>query len=409
MNWDWDKLQEKRQRQNWRNKPQSNRDDEPDSDDSENSGGGSDGGGGFNNPLRDLKLRMPPNGGLKFAVLAVVGVWLLSGIYIVNPDEEGVVLRFGKYTETVQSGPHYHLPYPIEEVHKPKVTQVQRIEVGFRSLGSNGTFQQGQARVMPEEASMLTGDENVVHIQFSVQYQIKNSVDFLFNVTNQAAVVKNAAEAVMREVIGNSLIDSALADGKLKIQNDAATLLQDLLDRYKIGVRVLNVQMQSVLPPKEVGDAFKDVASAREEKIRLINEAEADRNELLPKARGMAAEIINQANAYKESRILNAEGETKRFLAIVEEYNRAKDITRQRMYMETMEEILSRSGLEKLVLSPGLSRDALPLLPLDRLLPAGGPSRATEPDKPGQPGAADSGRPVTGPTIPSLPSIPGGN
>jgi len=248
------------------------------------------------------------------------------------------------------------------------VAQVQRVEVGFRSLGANGAFQQGQARSLPEEAAMLTGDENVVNIQFSVQYQIKQSVEYLFNVTNQAAVVKNAAEAIMREVIGNSLIDSALADGKLKIQNDATALLQDLLDRYKVGVRVLNVQMQSVLPPKEVSDAFKDVASAREDKIRLINEAEADRNEMLPKARGLAAEIVNQANAYKESRILGAEGESKRFLAVLEQYKRAKDVTRQRMYLEAMEEVLSRTGMEKLILPGGLAGETLPLLPLDRML-----------------------------------------
>lgn len=398
MNWDWDKLQEKRQRQNWRGKPENNRDDED--PDSNGSGGGSGDGsgngrnGGFNNPFRNVnvKWRLPQGGsGLKYVVLAVVGVWLLSGIYIVNPDEEGVVLRFGSYAETVQPGPHYHLPYPIEEVYTPKVTQVQRVEVGFRSLGANGSFQQGQARSMPEEASMLTGDENVVNIQFSVQYQIKNSVEYLFNVTNQSAVVKNAAEAIMREVIGNSLIDSALADGKIKIQNDATALLQDLLDRYKVGVRVLNVQMQSVLPPKEVGDAFKDVASAREDKIRLINEAEADRNEMLPKARGLAAEIVNQASAYKESRILAAEGDTKRFLAVLEEYNRAKDVTRQRMYLEAMEEILSRSGMEKLILSGGTS-GALPLLSLDRMMPAGAKGNPVS----GVPGAQTSGKTASG-------------
>lgn len=389
MNWDWDKLQEKRQRQNWRNAPGNNHDD--DDHDSGDGGGGSSGGGNFSNPLRNVKWRLPQSGGVKYVVLAVVVVWLLSGIYIVNPDEEGVVLRFGKYVDTVQPGPHYHLPYPIEEVYTPKVTQVQRIEVGFRSLGTNASFQQGQNRVLPEEASMLTGDENVVHIQFSVQYQIKNSVEYLFNVTNQAAVVKNAAEAVMREVIGNSLIDSALADGKLKIQTEAAILLQELLDRYKVGVRVLNVQMQSVLPPKEVGDAFKDVASAREDKIRLINEAEADRNETLPKARGLAAEIINQANAYKESRILNAEGESRRFLAILEEYKRAKDVTRQRMYLEAMEEMLSRPGMEKLVLPAGGARDALPLLPLDRMLPGNAARAGAAASTPAESGKTGTG------------------
>lgn len=167
---------------------------------------------------------------------------------------------------------------------------------------------------------MLTGDENIVNVQFSVQYQIKNPVEYLFNVTDQAAVVKNAAEAAMREVIGNSLIDSALTDGKLQIQTEATQLLQEILDRYKVGVRVIAVQLQDVHPPKEVSDAFKDVASAREDKSRIINEAEAYRNELIPKARGLAAEVENQAQAYKETRIRNAEGEANRFLALLKEY-----------------------------------------------------------------------------------------
>ena len=278
MNWDWDKLQEKRQRQNWGNNTDNNgnngnnKDQEPSYD-----GGGK---GPDYDKLSDAFKRLPhlstPSGGkVKWILLALVGVWLLSGIYIVNPDEEGVVLRFGKYVRTVGAGPHYALPFPIETVYKPKVTQVQRVEVGFRSVAQGRTFQQGANRSLPEEASMLTGDENIVNVQFSVQYQIKNPVEYLFNVTNQAAVVKNAAEAAMREVIGNSLIDSALTDGKLQIQTEATQLLQEILDRYKVGVRVIAVQLQDVHPPKEVSDAFKDVASAREDKSRIINEAEA--------------------------------------------------------------------------------------------------------------------------------------
>ncbi len=372
MNWDWDKLQEKRQRQNWRREPEQQHD--QDDRGSDGGGGGGSGGGNFPNPFKNVNLRLPQGtGGIKYVALAAVLIWLLSGIYIVDPDEEGVVLRFGKHVDTVQPGPHYHLPYPIETVDTPKVTQVQRVEVGFQSVGNSATYRQGQARVLPEEASMLTGDENIVNIQFSVQFQIKNSVDYLFKVTDQRAVVKNAAEAVMREVIGNSLIDSALADGKLRIQTETAALLQDLLDRYQVGVRILGVQLQDVHPPKEVSDAFKDVASAREDKSRLINEAEADRNEMLPKARGLSAEIINQATAYKETRVLNAQGETQRFLAVLAEYNRAKDVTRKRLYMEAMEEILSRPGLQKLILSVD-GAGALPLLPLDRMMPAPAPS-----------------------------------
>ena len=197
-------------------------------------------------------------------------------------------------------------------------------------------------------------------------------MEYLFNVTDQAAVVKNAAEAAMREVIGNSLIDSALTDGKLQIQTEATQLLQEILDRYKVGVRVIAVQLQDVHPPKEVSDAFKDVASAREDKSRIINEAEAYRNELIPKARGLAAEVENQAQAYKETRIRNAEGEANRFLALLKEYEQAKDVTKQRMYLETMEEILSRPGMEKLVLPKDAADRVLPLLPLMQSAPSAG-------------------------------------
>ena len=362
MNWDWDKLQEKRQRQNWSGDGNQNRnDDEPPL-----SGGGK---GPDFEKLSDAMKRLPrlssPGGKGKWLLAGLVGVWLLSGIYIVNPDEEGVVLRFGKYTRTVGPGPHYALPFPIETVYKPKVSQVQRVEVGFRTVEAR-TFQQGASRALPEEASMLTGDENIVNVQFSVQYQIKNPVEYLFNVTDQAAVVKNAAEAAMREVIGNSQIDSALTDGKLKIQTEATNLLQEILDRYKIGVRVIAVQLQDVHPPKEVSDAFKDVASAREDKSRIINEAEAYGNEIIPKARGLAAEVENQAQAYKETRIRNAEGEANRFLALLKEYEQAKDVTKKRMYLEAMEEILSRPGMEKLVLPKDAAGRVLPLLPLSQ-------------------------------------------
>ena len=373
MNWDWDKLQEKRQRQNWGQhsgnqrqndeprRPQRDPGDEPPS-------GGKQNGPDFRKVSESLKkipqLTGPLGGKGKWVILVLVGAWLLSGIYIVQPDEQGVVLRFGKYVRTVDPGPHYALPFPIESVYRPKVTQVQRVEVGFRSVGQGRTFQQGANRAMPEESSMLTGDENIVNVQFSVQYQIKNPVEYLFNVENQANVVKNAAEAAMREVIGNSLIDSALTDGKLQIQTEATELLQEILDRYKVGVRVIAVQLQDVHPPKEVSDAFKDVASAREDKSRIINEAEAYHNEVIPKARGMAAEVENKALAYKETRIRNAEGEAQRFLALLKEYEQARDVTRKRMYLETMEEILSRPGMDKILLPEGAAGQVLPLLPL---------------------------------------------
>ncbi len=332
MNWDWDKLQEKRQRQQGAQRPPRHPE-EPDGDDVEAGRekprnqryllNGTRGGGP--NPLERLSRFKVPNGRLILLVaLAVVALWLLSGIYIVNPDEQGVVLRFGRYDRTVDPGPHYALPAPLETVYKPQVTQVLRSEVGFRSVGQSATFQQGQVRTIAEEASMLTGDENIVNVQFSVQYKISDPVQYLFNVSAPAALVRNAAEAAMREVIGNSEIDSAITDGKLKIQSEATQLLQHILDRYGAGIQVIAVQLQDVHPPKEVIDAFKDVASAREDKSRIINQAEAYRNELLPRARGQAAAMKNQAEAYSATRVRNAEGDAARFDALRVEYDKAR-------------------------------------------------------------------------------------
>ena len=380
MTWDWDKLQEKRQRQQGQRPSRPLFGDDNDTQDEQPrrarrspSGNGGDG-NGFDgrNALKKLSGMKMPGGMVIWLVLGLVGLWLLSGIYIVNPDEEGVVLRFGKYDRTEGPGPHYALPAPIETVYKPQVTQVLRCEVGFRSTGQATTFRQGELRSVPKEASMLTGDENIVNVQFSVQYKISDAVKYLFNISDPTNLVRNAAEAAMREVIGNSLIDSAITDGKLKIQSDATVLLQEVLDRYEAGIQVLAVQMQDVHPPQEVSDAFKDVASAREDKSRIINEAEAYRNELIPKARGLAAEVENQAQAYKETRIRNAEGEANRFLALLKEYEQAKDVTKQRMYLETMEEILSRPGMEKLVLPKDAADRVLPLLPLMQSAPSAG-------------------------------------
>lgn len=369
MNWDWDKLQEKRQKnQNGKKiKPIPEIPEDTDSEDNNqdnnryllHGGNSSD-----QNPFQKLSNFRLPNGRIIVLILIAAGlVWLLSGIYIVNPDEQGIVLRFGKYNRTVEPGPHYALPAPVETVYKPQVTQVLRSEVGFRSVGQSGTFQQGQLRTVAEEASMLTGDENIVNVQFSVQYKIKDPVQYLFNVTSPTVLVRSAAEAAMREVIGNSEIDSAITDGKLKIQNEATQLLQEILDRYGAGIQVIAVQLQDVHPPKEVIDAFKDVASAREDKSRIINQAEAYRNELLPKARGQAAALKNQAEAYSATRIKTAEGEAARFDALRQEYEKAPKVTKQRLYYETMEDILA--GSDGKVLLDGRTADrALPYLPL---------------------------------------------
>lgn len=381
MNWDWDKLQEKRQRQQVgrpapRPEPQDDRDEDDDAPPRARrilfgGGGGGDDNGQGGSPFGRLpEMRAPGSRAVWIVLLLLLGGWLLTGIYIVNPDEQGVVLRFGKYDRTEGPGPHYAWPMPIESVYKPQVTQILRSEVGFRSVGQATTFQQGQVRSIPEEASMLTGDENIVNVQFSVQYKISDAVNYLFNVSGPTALVRTAAEAAMREVIGNSQIDSAITDGKIKIQNDATQLLQQVLNRYGAGIQVIAVQLQDVHPPQEVIDAFKDVASAREDKSRIINEAEAYRNELLPRARGQAAAMLNDAEAYSATRVRNAEGEAARFDALRVEYEKAPDVTKNRLYYETMEAILSGSG-EKVLMDGSAAGRMLPHMQLPGLKPLG--------------------------------------
>ena len=347
MNWDWEKLQSQRRKQGGGYQP-------PEF-------------GDMNERLKRFKnLRLP--GGSKLIFLGLLILWGLSGFYIVQPDERGVEKRFGKFTRITSPGPHIHLPFPIESVHKPKVTEIKRVEVGFRSI-TRGSIQTDQYRLVPEESLMLTGDENIVDVQFIVQYQIKDPVQYLFNVAEQEGTVKSVAQAAMREVVGNSEIDSALTTGKFVIQTQTRDVMQEVLDRYQAGVRVVAVQLQDVHPPKEVVEAFKDVASAREDKSRLINEAEAYRNDILPRARGQAAIVVNQAQAYKESQVLDARGGAEKFLAVLQEYRKAKDVTRQRMYLETMERIFANSALEKVIISGQTAGNVVPYLPLDKAAP----------------------------------------
>lgn len=343
MNWDWDKLSEKKRRQA--------------------SGGSGGGGGGGPEPTRPdwdrvgEKLEKFKNFKFPFgkAIIALVIVaWLVSGFYIVNPGEVGVVLRFGEYHRTTSEGPHIHYPFPVESVMTPNVEQIRRVAVG-----ASGTVTSGQ-----DESSMLTGDENIVSVEFVVQYKIKDAKNYLFNVAGPDATVKSASETAMREVIGYNKIDAALTDGKFEIQIETRDLLQGILDSYEAGIQVVAVKLQDVTPPREVVDAFKDVASAREDRVRFINESEAYRNDIIPKARGRAAEMVNQAMAYKESEIRQATGEAERFLSVLSEYKKAEEVTRKRFYLETMEEIYSNPSLEKIILSKEGMERVLPLLPL---------------------------------------------
>jgi len=292
-------------------------------------------------------------------IIILILAWIASGFYIVGPQEVGVVKRFGKYVRTTQPGPHWHLPYPIEEVIKPKVTKVYRLEIGFRTIPDTNP---PRYRSIPQESLMLTGDENIIRVEFIVQYKIKNPLDYLFNVKNPQITIFKAAEASMREIIGKNDIDTALTTGKAQIQLACKELLQKIVDKYKLGVSILAVQLQDVHPPQEVIEAFKDVASAKEDKERLINEAEAYRNDVIPKAKGEAAKIINQALGYKQAVINKAIGETKRFELILAKYKEEKDITKKRMYLETMEEILRNA--DKIIITNKNSMKLLPIINL---------------------------------------------
>jgi len=276
--------------------------------------------------------------------------------YTVGPDEVGVVQRFGKYDRTVQSGLNYHMPFPIETVKTPKVTEVKRIEVGFRTVGKN------QYRTVERESLMLTGDENIVDAELIVQYKIKEPINYLFNFVGPELTMREAAEASLRTVVGRHNIDEALTSGKLMIQEETKELLQSILDKYETGAQVVAVQLQDVSPPKQVIDAFKDVASAKEDKNRMINEAEGYRNDIIPKARGEAQAMIREAEGFREARIARAEGDVAKFKAILKEYSKAKDVTRERLYLEAMEEILP--GIEKYIVPNGEDGNLLNLLNL---------------------------------------------
>lgn len=297
---------------------------------------------------------------LLFIILAIVIVaYLSSGIFVVAPDEQGVIRRFGKFVRIESPGLNYHLPYPIETVVTPAVTQVKRVEIGFRTLNYNQSIRYQE---IPDEALMLTGDENIVSADAIVQYKIKDPFSYLFNIILPEETVKNAAEATLRQVIGERKIDEALTVGKYEIQEETKKLLQDLLDSYKSGIFIVAVQLQDVNPPKEVQEAFKDVASAKEDKSKYINQAQGYENDLIPKARGEAVQITKEAEGYKIERIKKAEGETEKFNKILTEYKKGQYVTQARLYVETMEEIFP--NMYKIIVDLKENQSLINLLPL---------------------------------------------
>lgn len=339
------------------------------------SGGGGGGGGAgptppdFEDMIRKGQDRMrqalPGGMGSGKGILIVIGIalilWLATGIFRVQPDEQGVVMRFGQYVRTAGPGLHYHLPTPIETVELPKVTVVNRIDIGF--VGGNA----GAARDVPEESLMLTGDENIIDIDFTVLWRIADARNYLFNIRDPADTVKTAAESALREIIGRTDIQPALTEARQEIESSTRELLQQTIDEYGAGILITDVQLQQVDPPQPVVDAFNEVQRARQDRQRLRNEAEAYRNDIIPRARGEAERLSQEAQAYREQVVAQAEGDSQRFLAVLESYRLAPEVTANRFYLETMEEVLS--GVNKVIIDQdaGGGQGVVPYLPLNEL------------------------------------------
>ncbi|ABD88804.1 FtsH protease activity modulator HflK [Rhodopseudomonas palustris] len=335
---------------------------------------------------QDRLQQMLPGGhlssmGIALVLVAALAVWGLSGFFRVQSEELGVVLRFGKHVRTVQPGLNYHLPYPIETVLLPKALRVSTISIGMTLV--NDTARRGTAmRDVPEESLMLTGDENIVDVDFTVLWRISPDGvgNYLFNIQNPEGTVKAVAESAMREVVGRASIQPILTGARTTTEASVQDLMQKTLDGYGAGILVQQVQMQKVDPPAQVIDAFRDVQAARADLERLQNEAQTYANRVIPDARGRASQILQVAEGYKEQAVAEAKGQSARFLKVYDEYRKAPDVTRQRIYLETMERILG--GADKLVYDGGGagSQGIVPYLPLSELS-----SRRPPAATPGQP------------------------
>ena len=317
-----------------------------------------------------LKQVMPGGTGLPGSFVFLIAVVLAAIVafyaftFKVGADELGVVMRFGKPIRQEPPGLHFRLPYPIEEVRLPKVTRQNIIEVGMRSGVSSRGFAGGVSD-RPEESLMLTGDENIVDVDFVVFWRIKDAQAYLFNIQNPEVTVKEVAESAMREIVGQSDIQPILTEARQKTEQAVQKLMQDTLDIYKAGIRVDQVQLQKVDPPAQVIDAFRDVQAARADQERLRNEAFAYANRVVPEARGEAERILQGARGYREQTIAEATGQTARFLKVYDEYKKAPEVTRRRMYLETMERVFG--GTDKIILDSKNGQGVVPYLPLDQL------------------------------------------
>jgi membrane protease subunit HflK len=296
-------------------------------------------------------------GGIGLIVIIVVLIWFASGFYIVDASQRGVVLRFGKYVEATQAGPRWHLPFPIETVEIVSLSQVRTVEIGYRENVKNKMLQ---------ESLMLTDDENIIDIQFAVQYFLKDPADYLFNNRTPDENVRQAAETAIREVVGKSKMDFVLYEGREQVAASTTKLIQDILDRYKSGIVVSKVTMQNAQPPEQVQAAFDDAVKAGQDRERQKNEGQAYANDVVPKAKGAAARLMQEADGYKQRVVANAEGDASRFKQILVEYEKAPQVTRERMYIDMMQQVLSSSS--KVLVDQKSGNSSLLYLPLDKLI-----------------------------------------
>ena len=342
-------------------------------------GGGNDGGDGFS-------AGGLPGGGKLVGLLigALVLVWAASGFYIVNTGERGVVLRFGKYVETTEPGPRWHLPWPVEAREIVNVDQVRTVEIGYRSSVKSKVL---------KESLMLTDDENIIDLQFAVQYILKDPKEFLFVNRSPDDTVLQVAETAMREIVGKNKMDFVLYEGRADIAARAKVLMQQILDRYKTGISISQVTLQNIQPPEQVQDAFDDAVKAGQDRERLKNEAEAYFNDVVPRARGVASRLKEEAEGYKLSVIANAEGEASRFAQIFTEYQKAPQVTRQRLYLDTMQTVMNNTSK---ILVDQKGGNSLLYLPLDKLQQivsqpySGAPEVLAQPPVAATPGPSDT-------------------
>ncbi len=316
--------------------------------------------GGNKSPGSETRQNIP-RGGFKYVFILIVLVWLLSGIYIIDPAERGVVLRFGEFQEETGQGPHWRLPFPIESVSRVNVEQIRTAEIGYRNMVSGDRNFGGN---VSSESLMLTKDENMIDAKFAVQYKINVVQDYLFNVANPDMTLRHVLESAIRQVVGKNTMDYVLTEGRSDIADKIKERSQQLLDMYATGLQITTVNMQDAQPPEQVQDAFSDAVKAREDKQRLINEAQTYANDILPKSRGKAARVLEEARAYKSEVVSKSEGEASRFGQILAEYEKAPEVTQERLFRETMESVFASTS--KVVVDS--SANSMMYLPLDKLI-----------------------------------------